>query len=206
MKYPHSLAAPGQGGFALVAAVFTVVFLAQLPGKSALAALVLASRYPTLPVLSGAALALAAHSAIAVSAGGLLSLLPARPVHVGAGLVFVLSAVFMWRSGQKGDDKGAEGKRPESAMGFTRVLGTTLAAVFVAEWGDLTQLATAALAARYDRPLVVFVGATAGLCAATSIDIFIGRGLGHLFRPQLTQRIAAAVFACLGVALVTGIL
>src|SRR5262249_852402 len=132
-------------------------------------------------------------------------LLPARPVHVGAGLMFVVSAVLMWRGAQKGDADEADAQRPEGVIAFTRVFGTTLAAVFIAEWGDLTQLATAALAARYARPLVVFVGATAGLWAATGIDILVGRGLGHLFRTQLTQRIAAAVFACLGAALITGI-
>ena len=184
--------------------VFGVIFLAQLPGKSALTALVLSSRFRALPVLLGAALALAAHSVIAVAAGGLLSLLPARPIHVGAGLLFMVSAIFMWR-GQAPESERSEASRSQSAVSFTRAFGMSFTVIFVAEWGDLTQLATAALAARYGAPVVVLAGAALGLWAATGIAILIGGALGHLLRPALVQRIAAVVFAALGVALLMGI-
>jgi putative Ca2+/H+ antiporter (TMEM165/GDT1 family) len=184
--------------------VFGVIFLAQLPGKSALTALVLSSRYRALPVLWGAALALAAHSVIAVAAGGVLSLLPGRPVHVVAALLFLASAIFMWR-GQTEESERPEASRSQGAVSFMRALGMSFTAIFVAEWGDLTQLATAALAVRYGEPVVVLAAAVLGLWAATAIAILIGGTLGYLLRPALVQRIAAAVFAGLGVALIMGI-
>ncbi len=189
----------------LLSTVLGVVFVAQLPGKSALTALVLASRNRLAPVLAGACLALAAHSAIAVATGGLLSLLPARPVHIGAGLLFVTSAILMWRARpEEPESEGAFSQRRSAP--FVRVFAIALTAVFVAEWGDLTQLATAALAARYGRPLPVFAGAVLGLWAATTVAILVGRGMGHLLRPRLTQRIAAGVFGALGLALLAGFL
>lgn len=194
---------PAMWDWQVFGTVFSVIFLAQLPGKSALTALVLSSRFRALPVLLGAALALAAHSVIAVAAGGLLSLLPARPIHIGAGLLFVVSAIFMWR-GQAQESERAEASRSEAAS-FTRAFGMSFTVIFVAEWGDLTQLAAAALAARYGEPMVVLAGAALGLWAATGIAILVGGALGHLLRPALVQRIAAAVFAALGAALVVGI-
>src|ERR1700685_4523829 len=82
--------------FDLAVTVFGVIFVAELPDKTALTALVLATKYKAAPVFLGTALALAVQSAIAVVAGSLLSLLPARAVHIGAGAVFLVSAIVMW--------------------------------------------------------------------------------------------------------------
>src|SRR5262249_58540833 len=89
--------------------VFGVIFVAELPDKTAFAALMLATRYRPLPVFLGAALALTVQSVVAVAAGGLVSLLPARPVHVGAGVLFVVFAVAMWRR-KHDEDEEAPGK------------------------------------------------------------------------------------------------
>jgi putative Ca2+/H+ antiporter (TMEM165/GDT1 family) len=187
----------------LLVTVFGAIFVGQLSGKSALAALVLATRYRAFPVLAGAALALATHSAIAVAAGSVLSLLPARPVQVGAGLLFVASAVYMWF--RKGDKVTGLGELERSATSM-RIFGSSLAMVFVAEWGDLTQIGTATLAARYGRPLLVVLGATCALWSATGIAILVGRGVGHLLRPGLIQKIASIIFVLLGAALIAGII
>jgi putative Ca2+/H+ antiporter (TMEM165/GDT1 family) len=183
--------------------VFAVVFVAELPDKTALAALVLATRHRPLAVLLGAASALTIQSVVAVAAGHLLSLLPARPVHVFAGGLFVVSAVLMWRRGEEAPEAkdGAEG-----APGFWRSAAVTFGVVFVAEWGDLTQLATAALAARYHAPFVVFAAATLALWAVTAIAVFVGHGAGKMLNPDLTKRVAAVLFALVGVALIAGVL
>lgn len=194
---------PSVSDWRIFGTAFAVVFLAQLPGKSALTALVFSSRYRTLPVLFGAGLALAAHSVIAVAAGGLLSLLPARPIHVAAGLLFMVSAIFVWR-GRPQEGERSVVLRAERAVNFMRAFGLTFTAIFVAEWGDLTQLATAALAARYGKPVPVLVAAVLGLWIATGIAILIGRVLGDRLRPAFVQTLAAAAFGALGVALIIG--
>ena len=190
--------------------VFGVIFVAELPDKTALAALVLATRHKALPVFLGTALALTLQSVIAVAAGGLLSLLPARPVHIGAGVLFLVSAIVMWRRKEDDDDDedgGKEGtKHTHHQPSFLRSFGTVFGVVFIAEWGDLTQLGTAALAARYKSPIAVFSGATLALWCVAGLAVFVGNRAGRLLDPELTKRVAAVIFALLGVALLFGLL
>ena len=189
--------------FAIISSVFGVIFVAELPDKTALAALVLATRHKALPVFLGAALALTVQSLVAIGAGELLSLLPQRPVHVGAGILFLITAVFMWRRKEEDAAAAARGSGP---LGFWRTGWLVFGVVFIAEWGDLTQLATAALAARYAAPVPVFIGATTALWAVVAIAVLVGSRAGKLLAPRVTQRVAAVVFAGVGVALVCGIL
>src|ERR1700693_3389688 len=92
----------------LFATVFGVIFLAELPDKTALAALVLATRHRPLPVLLGAAAALTIQTLVAVAAGHLASLLPPRPVHVFAGGLFLVSALLMWRRKEEKEEEVAD--------------------------------------------------------------------------------------------------
>ena len=187
----------------LFATVFGVIFVAELPDKTAVAALVLATRHKPMPVFLGTAFALTVQSIVAILAGKLLSLLPARPVHVGAGLLFIVSAIVMWR--RKGDDdEGSEDEKEPPT--FWGAFAQTFGVVFIAEWGDLTQLGTAALAARYNKPLTVFLGATLALWAVAAIAVFLGNRAGKLLNPELTKRIAAVIFVVLGVLLIANIL
>ena len=190
----------------LFGTVFTVIFVAELPDKTALAALVLATRYRPLPVFFGSALALTVQSIIAVAAGGLLSLLPARPVHFGAGVLFIVSALIMWRRRAEQPAEPREGQGSVAGSGFLRALGSAFGVVFVAEWGDLTQLGTAALAARFRNPLTVFCGATLALWTVTGIAVVIGNHAAALMNPELTKKVAAAIFLLVGIALIVGAL
>jgi Ca2+/H+ antiporter, TMEM165/GDT1 family len=198
------MALPMQLDPKLLCTVFFVIFVAELPDKTALATVVLATRFRPLPLFFGAALALTVQSIVAVGAGGLLSLLPARPIHIGAGVLFLVSAVVMWRRNDDGEDVKTEA--PKEKPTFLRTLATTFGVVFLAEWGDLTQLGTAALAARYQNPLTVFCGATLALWSVTGIAVFVGNRAAAVLKPDLSKRVAAAVFAVLGLALVTGLL
>jgi putative Ca2+/H+ antiporter (TMEM165/GDT1 family) len=186
----------------LVATVYGIVFVAELPDKTALAALVLATRHRAMPVFVGAAGALAVQSLVAVAAGQLLTLLPARPVHIVAGLVFLISAVVMWIRHEEATDPGTDDAK---FVGFWGSTWTVFGIVFIAEWGDLTQLATGALAARYAAPVAVFVGATAALWTVAAIAVFVGHRAGKLLSGSLVQRIAAVLFGLIGVALVVGV-
>jgi Ca2+/H+ antiporter, TMEM165/GDT1 family len=185
--------------------VFGVIFVAELPDKTAVAALLLATRYRALPVLLGAALALMVQSVVAVAAGGVLSLLPARLVHIGAGVVLLVSAVVMWRRKEEPAELGAVAAEKTEPT-FLRAFASTFSLIFIAEWGDLTQLGTAALAARYRSPLTVFSAATLALWAVAALAVLVGNRAGALMNPEVTKRIAAVVFLLLGVALITGLL
>jgi putative Ca2+/H+ antiporter (TMEM165/GDT1 family) len=190
-------------GIALFFSVFAVVFAAELPDKTALAALVLATRHRPASVLLGAASALTIQTAVAVAAGHLLSLLPQRPVHVAAGLLFLVSAVVMWRREEEAEE---DVKDRDGAAGFWRSAWIVFVVVFVAEWGDLTQIATAGLAARYRAPLVVFAGAALALWSVAAIAVFVGHRAGKLLDAHVTKRVAAVLFAAVGGALVAGLI
>jgi putative Ca2+/H+ antiporter (TMEM165/GDT1 family) len=194
----------------LAAYVFAVIFVAELPDKTALAALVLATRHRPFPVFAGAALALTIQSAVAVAAGSAFALLPARVVHIGAGLVFIASAVIMAVRREEDEvaaaaEAGAAGSVSERAS-FLRSFGTVFAVVFAAEWGDLTQLATAAFAAHDRAPVVVFVASSAALWAVTGIAVVVGNRAARIIRPEVLQRIAALLFLVVGVLLLVGIM
>jgi len=191
--------------FSLAIEVFGVIFLAEMPDKTALAALVLATKYKPAPVFVGTALALAVQSAVAVVAGSLLSLLPARPVHIFAGLFFIASGLFMWI--KKDDDDNEED--PEKAPSGTRFLtafATAFGVVFLAEWGDLTQLATAAFAAQRRAPWTVFFAATLALWSVAAIAVVVGQRTAKILSPEIIKRVAAALFVLIGAGLCAGII
>ena len=182
----------------LFATVFGVIFVAELPDKTAIAALVLATRNKALPVFFGAALGLTMQSLIAVGAGSLLAQLPARYVQIGSGVVFLGCAILMWiRSPEEGDEGEAK-----KATGFWKTLWTVFAVVFIAEFGDLTQIGTAAFEAKYHSWVVILLASMLALWCVAAIAVFVGNRAGKLLDPRITQRIAAAIFAGIGIVLV----
>jgi putative Ca2+/H+ antiporter (TMEM165/GDT1 family) len=184
---------------AVVGIAFAVMFLAELPDKSMFAALVLATRYQAPWVWVGAAAAFTVQMAIAVTAGQLLALLPHQIVNGVAAALFVGGAVYLIvvsfrRSQHDGDDAARQG---QGHLSRWRVVGTAFAVVFVAEWGDVTQLATANLAARYD-PVAVLAGATLGLWAATGIAVVVGAKSLSVIPMAWVTRIAGTILLTLG--------
>jgi putative Ca2+/H+ antiporter (TMEM165/GDT1 family) len=185
----------------IVLSVYGLILVAELPDKTALAALVLATRHKALPVFVGAAGALAIQSLLAVAAGQLLTLLPARIVHVAAGIVFLVSAILMGVRHEAHDEAQADEAKQR---GFWATVWMVFVVVFIAEWGDLTQLATAALAARYAAPVAVFVGSVAALWSVAALAALVGNKAGKLLSASATQRVAAVLFAIVGLALILG--
>jgi len=186
--------------------VFTVIFLLELPDKTALAALLLATRHRPLPVFLGAAAAFVIQSAVAILAGSLLSLLPREPIRVGAGLLFLGMAALLIRRNLRKDEADEARVVEQEEARHRRPFVTAFTLVFVAEWGDLTQLATAALQARYQQPLVVFVAATLALWAVSAIAVLLGNRLGAWVPQRPLQFAAAGVMVLVAIALITGLL
>ncbi|HEX2912014.1 MAG TPA: TMEM165/GDT1 family protein [Chloroflexia bacterium] len=191
--------------FSLVISTFALIFVAELPDKTALASLVLATRYKPLVVFTGAAAAFVIQSLVAICVGGLFSLLPESLVHRVAGALFLLFAVLMWRRNQEKEEESVE-KLEAKEERFHRGVWAAFLVVFLAEWGDLTQLSTATLAAKYHDPVSIFIGATLALWAVAALAITLGNRASLFINPALTQRIAAVIFAVLGLALLLGLL
>jgi Ca2+/H+ antiporter, TMEM165/GDT1 family len=176
---------------AIAATVFGIIFLAELPDKTALASLLLGSRYRPSWVFAGVAAAFAVHVGLAIAAGSLLSLLPHRPLEIVVAVLFAAGAVLLLRGRHDGGDEHVEVRGNEP--GFWRVAWTGFAVILVAEFGDLTQIATATLAARYHDPLSVGVGAVLALWAVAAVAIASGRGLLKVIPLTWITRIAAVV-------------
>jgi putative Ca2+/H+ antiporter (TMEM165/GDT1 family) len=182
----------------LFGSTFALIFVSELPDKTAFASLLLATRNRPLPVFFGAAGAFVVQSFVAVSFGSLLNLLPANLIHVGAGLVFWVLAILMWRRKEPEEDVHLGG---EAQNRFVKTMISSFVVIFIAEWGDLTQLATAAISARYAAPATIFASATLALWAVTGVAVVIGHSARRTVQPKLLQRIAAITFAAVGTAL-----
>jgi Ca2+/H+ antiporter, TMEM165/GDT1 family len=182
----------------VVATAFILVLPVELPDKTLFASLVLATRFPPLPVFVGVGTAFGLQVAIAVTAGSLLSLLPEALVSGIVAVLFLVGAVILWRSATSGveDEDLDETKQGTS---FFRVAAISFGVLFAAEWGDLSQLATAGLAARYDEPLSVFVGAWAALLVVSALAVFLGKKLADRLPIALIRRVAAALFVVFAV-------
>ena len=179
----------------VLALVFGVIFLAELPDKTALAGLVLGTRYRASYVFAGVAAAFLLHVLLAVAAGSALTLLPQRRVHALTGVLFLGGAAMLLLH-KGGDDE--EIRKPED-QSFWKVAGTGFMLILVAEFGDLTQIMTANLAARYDDPLSVGLGAVLGLWAVAGLGIVGGKALMKRVPLGLITKIAALVMVALGV-------
>ena len=186
--------------------VFTVIFLLELPDKTALAALLLATRHRPLPVFLGAAAAFVIQSAVAVAAGSLLSLLPREPIRIGAGILFLGMAALLVRRNLRKDEADEQRAVEQEEVRHRRPFMTAFTVVFVAEWGDLTQLATAALQARYQQPVVVFVASTLALWGVSAIAVALGNRLGAWIPERPLQFAAAGVMVLVAIALISGLL
>ncbi|MFJ8541991.1 TMEM165/GDT1 family protein [Streptomyces sp. NPDC093586] len=179
----------------VTALVFGVVFLAELPDKTALAGLVLGTRYRASYVFAGVAAAFLLHVVLAVAAGSVLTLLPQQIVHAVTGVLFLGGAAVLL---MKKDDEDEEIRKPED-QSFWKVAGAGFMLILVAEFGDLTQIMTANLAARYDDPLSVGLGAMLALWAVAGLGIVGGKALMKRVPLALITKIAALLMLGLGV-------
>ncbi|MET8566991.1 TMEM165/GDT1 family protein [Streptomyces sp. NPDC004783] len=179
----------------VTALVFGVVFLAELPDKTALAGLVLGTRYRASYVFAGVAAAFLLHVVLAVAAGSVLTLLPQQIVHALTGVLFLGGAAVLM---MKKDDDEEEIRKPGD-QSFWKVSGAGFMLILVAEFGDLTQIMTANLAARYDDPLSVGLGAVLALWAVAGLGIVGGKALMKRVPLALITKIAAVLMTGLGV-------
>jgi len=176
--------------FSVAAVVFGVVFLAELPDKTALAGLMLGTRYRASYVFAGVAAAFVLHVVLAVASGSVLTLLPHRLLQAVVGLLFLGGAVALLL--KKDEGEGEQVKAPAD-QSFWKVASSGFMLILVAEFGDLTQIMTANLAARYDDPLSVGLGAVLALWAVAALGILGGRTLMRFVPLRLITRVAAVL-------------
>jgi putative Ca2+/H+ antiporter (TMEM165/GDT1 family) len=183
----------------VIAAAFLLVLPVELPDKTLFATLVLATRFRPMPVFAGVGTAFAVQSLIAVIAGSLLTLLPRTLVTAVVAVLFLIGAAILWRSVRSGAEEEDEDIEAPPHPSFLKAASISFGVLFAAEWGDLSQLATAGLAARYDAPVAVFVGSWAALLVVSVLAVLLGRTLADKLPVRLIRLVAAVLFSVFAV-------
>ncbi len=191
--------------FAIAVTAFLLIFPIELPDKTFIATLVLATRYKPLPVWLGVSAAFAVQTVIAVTLGGLIGRLPRTPVELFAGLMFVTGGVILIRGASKADAEEAEAEeefeaKTQPGIHGWRAVGASFLVLFVAEWGDLSQLLTASLVVRYQDPVSVGVGAFVALATVSALGALLGRTLLKRIRLATIRRVGGGLCLLLGTA------
>ena len=174
--------------------VFLVIVVAELPDKTMIATLIMGSRSRPLLVWIGATAAFGFHAAIAVVAGTLLRLLPHFWVELVTTLLFAAGAVYLLVVSEEEEEAEGEAEVQEAPEGL-RPIATAFLVIFVGEFGDLTQLLMANLAAKYHQPLAVFVGAFLGLAAVAALGAFGGRLLLRIIPLAMVRKVGGVLLA-----------
>jgi putative Ca2+/H+ antiporter (TMEM165/GDT1 family) len=193
---------------ATAAVVFGTIFLVELPDKTFIATLVMSTRFRPLLVWIGVCLAFFVQTGIAVLAGGLIARLPRTPVEVFACAMFLIGGILLLRGAGKADEEEAETEAEFGAKAARQVVGWRVVTLcftvlFLAEWGDLSQILTASLVVRYDDPLSVFVGAFLALAVVSGLAAALGRTLLTRMKLSTLRRIGGTV--CLLLAAYTAV-
>jgi putative Ca2+/H+ antiporter (TMEM165/GDT1 family) len=173
-----------------------VVLAVELPDKTLIATVVLATRYRAAPVLVGVSAAFAVQCLLAVTAGRVLTLLPDRLVAAIVAVLFAVGAalLLLQRSGEDGE-VGARG----DARGWWRSALTAFGVIFAAEWGDASQLATAGLTARYGDAVAVFLGSFVALVSVATLAVTLGQWVTRKVPLRLIRRGAGVIFVVFAV-------
>jgi len=183
-----------------LAVAFGTIFVVELPDKTFLATLVLATRYRPLFVWIGVSLAFAVQTAVAVLLGHAASFLPEDLVRGVAAGMFLLGAVLLFREGREHHVSSGEEyvANARDVHGVRQVL-TCFLVLFAAEWGDLSQLLTITLVTRFEEPVEVFLGALGALLTVSALAVLVGRQLLRWIPLHVLHYIGASVCLVLGV-------
>jgi putative Ca2+/H+ antiporter (TMEM165/GDT1 family) len=192
---------------AALGTAFVLIFAVELPDKTFVATLVLATRYRALMVWLGVVAAFGVQCVVAVAAGRLIALLPERPIKLLTAALFLIGAVTLAWSARRAQatEKRQEqeyeqklGARPATGL---RAAGASFLVLFAAEWGDLSQLFTAGLVAKGGHPVAVFLGAWAALAVVSALAVLLGRVFLRYVSLTVVQYVGAVL--CLGLTVLT---
>ncbi|MEU0278556.1 TMEM165/GDT1 family protein [Streptomyces sp. NPDC088147] len=184
-----------------IVTAFGLIFLAELPDKTMFASLAMGTRMRPLYVWFGTSTAFLVHVAIAVGAGSLIGLLPGWIVKLVSAALFAFGAFMLLRGG--GDDEDEDGET-KTVTGFWPVYSTAFMAVFISEWGDLTQITTANLAAS-NGTWSTAIGSAAALMSVSALALLAGRFIATRVPLKTVQRIGGLCMLGLAIWSVTEI-
>lgn len=175
-----------------------IVALAEIGDKTQLLAFILAAKFrKPWPIILGILLATLVNHGLAAALGSwITTLLSPDVLRWILGVSFLAMAIWILIP-----DKFDEDDAKLSKFG---VFGATFIAFFLAEMGDKTQIATVALAAQYQAYWAVVAGTTLGMMIANVPAVLLGDRIAHRMPVRLVHRVAAGIFAILGIVTLVG--
>jgi putative Ca2+/H+ antiporter (TMEM165/GDT1 family) len=183
---------------ALFFATYGAVFLAEIVGDKLLYTTgVLATRYRTVPIMVGMALAFMAKMGVAVAVGEAISKLPRLLVAGVTTCSFLGVAYAVWRKPVKREEAKDSQHAGKAAM-------VSFAAIFFSEWGDVGQITAATMAARFPSPLVVWLAAVSAMVTKGILAASIGAGVRRWIQEHLPPKVIR--YGGVGLLLVLGLL
>jgi putative Ca2+/H+ antiporter (TMEM165/GDT1 family) len=187
----------------LVLVTYGTVFLAELIGDKTLYTISsLSARFHPRPVFCGVSIAFMGKTLAAVALGRFISELPPGAVSGMSAVTFFITATVIWF--KKTENQPTEGGRVQ--VSWMKAVAIAFATIFFSEWADIGQLTTAALAARYQAPVVVWCSATLALMTKGALAIALGIGLRKWIPMHVLRPIAASVCVLMGVVSARGLL
>lgn len=173
----------------VAATVGLTVGLAELPDKTMIATLIMGTRVRPLYVWIGASIGFVVQMAIAVLAGKLLLLLPHTALEIVVTILFFAGAAYLlFVSEDEEEEKGekeAEAEKPGTGM---KVVFAAFWVIFLAEFGDLSQILVANLTAKTGDPWATFTGASIALVAVAGLGAFGGKALLRILPLALLRK------------------
>jgi Ca2+/H+ antiporter, TMEM165/GDT1 family len=184
-------------------AALGLVFVAEMGDKTQLVALGFGARYRLAPVLTGVVVAYMATNLLSVVVGGLLgATFPTRAIGLVGGVLFLgFAAWTLLHHDEDEEDEDTDEGSGATGTGDRHVLLSVATAMFVAELGDKTMLATATLAAQ-GSPVLVWIGATIGIILAGAVGVLLGRWFGARLPERVTRIGSGVLFAGFGLVLI----
>jgi len=185
------------GTFLSIAAL---MFILELPDKTMIATIVMSTRARPSSIVMGASSAFIVQMGIAVLAGGLLTLLPARPKEFVVALLFLGGAAYLLFVPEKAvEEEGERDAALERAGSRRREITTAFSVIFIGEFGDLTQIQAANFVAKTHQPLEVFLASSVALVLISFVGAYGGRMLQRIVPLAKIRLGGGLIFAGLGV-------
>lgn len=207
-----------ESSLAIAVIAYSLIFPVELPDKTFVATLVLSTRFRPLAVWIGVCGAFLVQTVISCTLGGLLLGFPARPVQAISAALFLIGGIVLWAGASKADAQEADAEREfaekadeaagmpapgtspsgmpapvASATGGWRAISASFLVLFLAEFGDLSQILTANLVLQYRDPVAVGTGAFLALATVSGLGALLGRQLLARVKLSVIRRIGGTV-------------
>ncbi|HEY5266665.1 MAG TPA: TMEM165/GDT1 family protein [Acidimicrobiales bacterium] len=179
--------------------IFALMLILELPDKTMIAMIVMSTKARPWSIVTGASTAFAVQMGIAVGAGGLLTLLPSHVKNLIVGLLFLGGAAYLLFSREeKAEEEGEHEAQSEHPATRFKEITTAFSVIFIAEFGDLTQIQAANLTVKTHQPLEVFVAGSLALVVVSFLGAFGGKFLQNVVPIKWIRVGGGVIFGVLG--------